>query len=156
AAYVRFARDYYRGSGEVENLQYALRPLKEMYGRSAAAEFGPLKLKAVRQKMIDGALCRTEVNQRVGRIKRFFAWAVENELLPGTVLHALRAVRGLARGRTEARESEPVKPVPETYINATKEHLSPQVWAMIELQRYTGMRPGEVCVMRTCDIDTSG
>lgn len=27
---------------------------------------------------------------------------------------------------------------------------------MIELQRLTGMRPGEVTVMRTCDIDTSG
>jgi integrase len=30
-----------------------------------------------------------------------------------------------------------------------------QVWAMIELQRLTGMRPGEVCQMRTCDIDTT-
>ncbi|MEO8493936.1 MAG: site-specific integrase [Planctomycetota bacterium] len=27
---------------------------------------------------------------------------------------------------------------------------------MIELQRFTGMRPGEVTKMRTCDLDTSG
>jgi integrase len=27
---------------------------------------------------------------------------------------------------------------------------------MIEVQRLTGMRPGEVCRMRTCDLDTSG
>jgi integrase len=27
---------------------------------------------------------------------------------------------------------------------------------MIELQRLTGMRPGEACQMRTCDIDVSG
>jgi integrase len=31
-----------------------------------------------------------------------------------------------------------------------------QVWAMIELQRLTGMRPGEVCMMRTMDVNTSG
>jgi integrase len=27
---------------------------------------------------------------------------------------------------------------------------------MIELQRLTGMRPGEVCIMRACDLDTTG
>jgi hypothetical protein len=27
---------------------------------------------------------------------------------------------------------------------------------MIELERLTGMRPGEVCVMWTCDLGTSG
>jgi len=27
---------------------------------------------------------------------------------------------------------------------------------MIELQTATGMRPGEVCIMRACDLDTSG
>jgi integrase len=27
---------------------------------------------------------------------------------------------------------------------------------MIQLQRLSGMRPGEVCIIRTCDLDTSG
>jgi integrase len=27
---------------------------------------------------------------------------------------------------------------------------------MVAVQRLTGMRPGEVCMMRTCDLDTSG
>jgi integrase len=27
---------------------------------------------------------------------------------------------------------------------------------MVELQKLTGMRPGEVCMMRTCDLDVSG
>jgi integrase len=27
---------------------------------------------------------------------------------------------------------------------------------MVELQRLTGMRPGELCIMRTCDINTGG
>jgi integrase len=137
-------------------MRYALKPLKELYGRTTAAEFSPLKLKAIRERMIEGGLCRSEVNQRTGRIKRFFAWAVENEHVPPQVLHGLQAVRGLARGRSNAKESEPVKPVPEAFVDAIKPHVSPQVWAMIELQRYTGMRPGEVTAMRTADIDTRG
>jgi integrase len=106
--------------------------------------------------MIEADLCRNEINKRIGRIKRIFRWGVENELVPPAVLHGLQAVRGLARGRTEARETEPVKPVPEAFVEAIQSLLAPQLWAMIELQRYTGMRPGEVCAMRTRDIDISG
>ena len=35
-------------------------------------------------------------------------------------------------------------------------HVASPVWAMIELQRLSGMRPGEVVLMRLCDIDRSG
>ena len=41
-------------------------------------------------------------------------------------------------------------------MDAIEPHVAPQVWAMVQLQRLTGMRPGEVTTMRTCDIDTSG
>jgi integrase len=69
---------------------------------------------------------------------------------------ALQAVPGLKKGRTEARESEPVKPVPDASVEAVRPFVSAQVWAMVQLQRLTGMRPGEVCIVRSCDIDTSG
>jgi integrase len=85
-----------------------------------------------------------------------FKWGVGEELIPGSVLEALRAVPGLRRGRTEAPESEPVKPVPDEHVDAVKPHVSKQIWAMIELQRLTGMRPGEVVSMRGCDLDTTG
>jgi integrase len=106
--------------------------------------------------MIADNLCRNEVNKRIGRIKRVFRWGTENELIPPSIFHGLQSVRGLSRGRSDARESEPVKPVPDAFVDALEPHVSPQVWAMIQLQRFTGMRPGEVTMMRTCDIDTSG
>jgi hypothetical protein len=34
-------------------MAYAISPLKELYGTTPAADFGPLALKVVRQKMID-------------------------------------------------------------------------------------------------------
>ena len=58
----------YRHSSEYEATLLSLRPLKELYCRLLACEFSPLKLKAVRQKMIESDLCRNEVNKRIGRI----------------------------------------------------------------------------------------
>ena len=56
----------------------------------------------------------------------------------------LRTLAGLRRGRTEARESEPVKPVDPAHVETTLPHLNRHTRAMVELQRLTGMRPGEV------------
>src|SRR6516165_2239841 len=46
-------------TGEVANFRDSFRPLKELYGRSPAAEFSPLKLKAVRERMIESGLARS-------------------------------------------------------------------------------------------------
>lgn len=156
AAYKRFAKGYYRGSTEYANTLLSIKALQELYARLLVAEFGPLKLKAIQQKMIEADLCRNEINKRIGRIKRIFRWGVENEIVPPTIFQGLQAVRGLSRGRSEARETDPVKPVPDAFVDGIKGKLAPQLWAMIQLQRFTGMRPGEVCAMRTRDIDTGG
>src|SRR5262249_39685305 len=55
--------------------------------------------------------------------------------------------------RSAARESVPIKPVPIESVEAVLPHVSPQVKAMIQLQLLTGMRPGEVTIMRTCDLE---
>jgi integrase len=81
---------------------------------------------------------------------------VSEELVPPGVLEALRSVSGLRKGRSQAREKPPIGPVAEAEVEAVRPHVSRQVWAMIELQRLTGMRPGEVVLMRTSDLDTGG
>jgi integrase len=161
ARYWGHVESYYRKpngtpTSEVRNIKLTLRPLKELYGSTPAAEFGPLALKAVREKMIEKGWCRKGINQGIGRIKRMFRWATENELIPSSVYHGLQAVSGLRIGRSEAPESEPVKPVPEGSIEAVKPHVSRQVRAMIQLQLHTAARAGEIVTMRLVDIDTSG
>ena len=156
------AQGYYRDpdgqpSRELLNFKQALSPLRRLYGGTLAKNFGPLALKAVRQSMItDHGWCRNRVNRQTTRIRQMFKWAVENEIVPAAVLEALKAVAGLRAGRSEARETEPVKPVPEAHVFAIKDHVARQVWAMIELQWLTGMRSGEVVRMRTGDIETGG
>jgi integrase len=160
-AFWRYAEGYYRhpdGSltSELAEYRYSLKPLRAMYGHSRACQFGPLALKAVRQQMVEAGLCRGLINRRVGRIRRVFKWAVAEELVPASTLPSLQAVAGLARGRSEARESSPVQPVPEEVARAVLPHVLPPVTAMIELQLLTGARPGEVCAMRACDLDVTG
>jgi integrase len=160
SAYMDHADVYYVKNGkpttEPVNIGLAIRPLRQLYGHTLAREFGPLRLKTVRQAMIASGLCRNEVNKRVRHILRAFKWAVGEEMVPPFVHHGIKAVPGLRRGRADVRESEPVKPVPEAFVDAIRPYVSRQTWAMVELQRHTGMRPGEVCVMRTIDVDTTG
>jgi len=155
------ARQYYRHKTdgrvkELEQFRLALRPLKELYGHARAADFGPRALKAVRQKMIDIGWCRPYINKQVNRIRHVFNWAVGDELVSGSVLHALQAVRGLRKGRAEAPEPKAVKPAPIEMVEAIEPFVSRQVWAIIQLQLLTGARAGELTRLRPCDIDRSG
>ena len=93
-------------------------------------------------------LCRNLINGRIGRIKRVFKWAVAEELVAPSVFHGLQAVAGLRFGRTEARESEPVKPLDDADVEAVLPFVTPHVAAMIRLQRLTGMWPSDVTKMR--------
>ena len=93
---------------ELECMKEAIWPLRQLYGLTPAADFGPQSLKAVRQHMVtEQGLCRNVVNHRISRIKRVFKWAVAEELVPPSTFHGLQALAGLRFGRTEARETEP-------------------------------------------------
>jgi len=157
--YRKFAEDYYRKDGRVTSeyagIREALKIVRELYGRTIANEFGPLALKAVRQRMIEKGWCRSTINQSIGRIRRCFKWAVENELVRPDMYHGLMAVSGLRKGRSEAREPDRVQPVNDATVQATLPHLTPVVADMVRLQRITGCRPQDVCNLRPCDVDMS-
>ncbi|WP_422931371.1 tyrosine-type recombinase/integrase [Singulisphaera sp. PoT] len=159
-AFWRYGEGYYRRAdgtptGELENYRHAFRALKAMFGSTPARDFGPKALKLVRQSMVDSGLARTVINRRTQRLIHLFGFGVENELVPPDVHHGLKAIKSLRKGRTDARETEPVRPVPDDVVEATKPFLSRQLQACVNLQRLTGMRSGEVVSMRTGDIDMS-
>jgi integrase len=156
----RHARTYYRDAdgqtaGEAFNYRDALKPVLKLYGRTHARAFGPLALKTVREEMIRLKWSRRYINRQVLRIKSVFRWAAENELVPASMYEALRTVAGLRAGKSEARESAPVKPVDESHAEAIFDFLPSPVQALIQLQALTGARPGELLIMRGCDIDTT-
>lgn len=127
-----------RPPGEVANLNDATRPLRALYGHTLACDFGPKALKAVQHHMIhEERLCRNAINGRVNRMRRIFKWAVGEELAPPAVFEGLRAVSGLRYGRCGARETQPVGPVNDAWVDATIRFLAPRVADIVRLQRLT-------------------
>ncbi len=182
-AFLKHAEAHYRGAedgkptSEYHEYQLVCRALRSLYGAMPADDFGPLALKAVRQTWLEANLARFEINRRVNMARRFFKWAAGEELIKFETYHRLTAVTGLQKGRTSARETEPVRPVDDATVDTTLQPLSRcvrrvrgirgvryvievqsinrHVRGIIEFQRLTGCRPGEACRVRPCDIDTS-
>jgi hypothetical protein len=63
-------------------IELAVRSLRQLYGETAAQDFGPLGLRAVRQEFIEMDPCRNEINRRVRLIVWMFKWAVSNQMVP--------------------------------------------------------------------------
>lgn len=115
--FIEWATSYYvkdnKPTNQVLMIRLAIKVLSELYGRVPASTFGPLALKECREQFIKQGLARTEVNRRTRLIVQAFRWAVESELIPAVNLEALKAVKGLPKGRSAAHESDPVRPVPD-------------------------------------------
>jgi len=160
-AFWEHAKKHYRHADgtptrELDNYRDALRPLRKLFGRAQAVEFGPLRLRAVREEMLRADLCRKTINARVHRIRRVFRWAASEELVPESVPQALATVASLQRGRCDARESDGVRPVDWKDVEATLPHLPPQVAAMVEIMRYSNCRAEDAVIMRACDLTMKG
>lgn len=162
-AYWRTAKSYYQPN-ESGTLKVALRMLNKYYGRSPASEFGPSKLRLLRETMIRGdpesdpprkSWSRVYTNQQTRRLRQMFRWAASHEMIPASVHETLATVEHLKRGRTHAREGEPVGPVPLELLQRVRPLLSRQVRALVDLQLHTGARSGELLCLRAVDLDTS-
>lgn len=143
-------------SSQQHSIRAGLRPLRRLYGHTAASDFGPLALKVVRGEFVALGLARSTVNRYVDVVRRMFRLGVAEELVPSDVFTRLQALAGLRAGRTSARETAPIRPVSDAAVEAVLPHVPPPVQAMIRLQRLTGMRPGEVVQMRAADVDARG
>jgi integrase len=158
--YLDFCQTYYRTpdgkvTSSVAGVEMALRALFP-FADTPAATFGPRALKVVRDALVRDGRPRVTCNRVVKTIRRMFKWASSEELVSAEAWHSLETVAALQKGRTAAPEVAPVEEVPEAVVAETLPHLPPVVAAMVWFQRWTGARPGEVCLLRPCDIDRSG
>lgn len=140
---------YYRDkdgkpTSEIANLKQAIGFLVDRHGGTLARDFGPVALKEVREGMIRADRCRSLINKDTHRIKGIFRWAVENDLVPSRIYKALRTVAVLMRGRCKARESEPVRPVADAFVDAIKPHVETlaKMRSRIRHRRFAGAAAG--------------
>lgn len=158
-AYVAHAECYYVKDGkptsEVGRVRLALRHLVEEAKTIPANRFTPKHLERIRQAMINQNFSRKTINDYIGIIGRAFRFGVVEGSVDSNVWQSLKALPGLRKGLTQAKESSPVIPVKPFDVVKTLRQLGPIVSTMVRLQLVTGMRPGEICSMRLADIDMS-
>lgn len=156
-AFMKARQRYYvkngRQTGQLARFKAALEYPLKLYPTTPLEEFGPRKLLAVRNAMEEsGRFARSYINTLVNCIRGVFRWGVENEIVAPETLTALTSVSPLKRRRSIARETEPVAPVDPDVFEKTIALLPPTLADMARVQRHTGMRPGEVCAMRSGDL----
>lgn len=150
----RYRRDDGTPTGSIETIKAIMKRLRKRYGDCAASDFRPLALKEFIKSMVDDDCSRTYINMGIGKIKQMFRWGVSEEIVDESVVRRLESVRGESIGSSDARETAPVEPVADAVVEATITHMPEMVRAMVRLQRLTGMRPGEVCNLRECDLES--
>jgi len=140
-------------TGEATTIKSALRPLVKRFATLPVDEFGPRRLKEVREDMIELGWTRYTINRSIGRIKQCFTWCASEELIPGAIAVALSTVKGLQKNRTAAREKDPVGSVADELVDATLPHVSELAADVIRTMRLCGGRPGEIVTMTADQID---
>lgn len=76
--------------------------------------------------------------------------------MPPEIYQGIHAVAGLKAGRTKAHDRKPIQPVPLETVEATLPFMPSQVADMVRVQLFSAMRPGEIRLLRSVDIDRSG
>lgn len=158
-AYLDFAEKHYIGKWghtAYHNMRPIFRRLLEMHRHEMAVDFGPKKLKAFRQRLIDDKLSLQTINQGVAYVRRMFRYGVSEELLPSSAWEALRSVPKLAAGRSEAKELPPRLPVSWQTVEATLPFMPPIIAAMVQSQWWIGCRSESICLARTAEFDRRG
>ena len=159
AAYLSWADGHYLKNGkptsEIHCLRSAVKPLVDLFGFTACDAFGPVALKAVREQMISNGWCRKTVNRNVGRVRAVFRWGVENEMAQPATLQRLQAVAPILAGRTEAPDNAPRQPATDEQVAAVRPFVSDLIWDLIQVQRATGARGGELLSMTPAAVDKS-
>lgn len=151
---------------EVRGICRACVPMEHLFGHTRAGEFTAMRLKALQDAMVSGswragdyknAWSRTYINMQIARVCRLFRWAeTEGHVSPGTWQH-LRTLQPLKKNDRRVRNTLARLPVDwEAQVKPALPYMTPQVAAMVQVQFFGGMRPGEVCTMRRCEIDQSG
>lgn len=134
-AYWKHSKGYYVKNGkptsELAAVKTVLRPVRRLYGNQPPSDFGPLALKAIRETWIRAGHTRGTINKNIRRIVRAFKWAASEEMIPVEIHQALATVEGLKRGRSQARESAPIRPIAVVTVAATLEFLCPIVKDMV-------------------------
>jgi len=144
---------------DFHNAKKALEPVVTLYGPTPAGRFGVPELEIVRGEYVRAGYARRHCNRLATWVRRAWRWAARHRLVPRAAAAELRELEPLRRKKKcpasgqVAPETPKVRPAPLADVLAALPHCLPVVRAMVQLQRYTGCRPGEVVVVKPRYVD---
>lgn len=145
-----------RPTSEVHNATLPMRTMRALFGGEYVVDLVHRDMLRLRDEWISQGLARVSVNRHIWTVKKMLAWALDEALIPAVCKAELSQTSPLKRNRSEARETEPVRPVDDATVGATLAALPPNTADMVRVHRLTGMRPCELCALRWSLVDQSG
>jgi integrase len=165
-AFVRHAEQHYRRpdgttTNELNECKAALKPLKELYGSLPVADFSPLKLKAVRQKMAEARRYRVRIKvskDRKERVLERHVWEHEFRRTLAGMPQARRQgkwhdaeVLGEAQALSRGVINNRIRRIIRMFKWGVGEELVPEsVW--LKLTTVPGLEDGRTTVRETDDV----
>lgn len=139
--------NYPKTSQEPKPIRRAIKFLVECEGELATDRFSAARFIELRQKWIERGLSVATISKYHGYILNLFRWAAIHEFVPASAWHALLTVPKLKPQRSAAKDPKIVNKVEWVDVEAVKPHVIDQVWDMVNLHWYSGMRSGEILNM---------
>lgn len=136
-------------------IKQAVNRCRRYAGTVLANEFSADDLEVVRDGMVAEGLNREYINDLITKIRKGFKWAAKKKMVTPSTWHSLALLDRLEYGDQGVKEPGEAEAVPWDHVDAVLPHLTPQVAAIADLMRHTGMRPGEAVQMTLAMIDTS-
>lgn len=144
------AQTYYRhpdgtptGRAAVNTIH--LRALRTLYGNRPVEALAHPDMLALRDHLVGRGLARVTVNGHLTSVRQLFKWALDEALISATAKAELTQVANLRPFRSAARETKPIRAVPDDVVERTCAALPGSLADMVRVHRLTGMRPAEVC-----------
>lgn len=151
--YLETVRQRYERTRSFNNFQQAGKLLIENFGGRLAREFNRHSFELLKKIMAGQQMAMRTANVRIDIIKRIFRYAEENEIITAEHYFRIKAVNKFRRADEILPPPEEVEPVSDEVVRKTLPFLTSVVADMVILQQRTGMRSGELCPLRFCDID---
>lgn len=156
ASFISHAEVYYRRADgsrtdEVAHYRVALRPLLAIGDRPV--DFVTFKdIVEIRDAWVRADHERQYVNKLLFRVKHVFAWGRRERLVPAAIAADVSDVPSLPKGRSTARERQPIRSADLRDVRAAMRHLAPEFRLAVLIQLRCCARPGEVCAMHSREI----
>lgn len=112
------------------------------------SEFGTAQYMQLQEALIAEGRTRRRINVICSGVRTWLKWCYLQNLIGRQLHHDFKDVPHVRRDQGGVKESRKIKGIHWDKVQPVLDYMSPVVAAMVTVQFWSGMRPGEVCAMR--------